>query len=187
MSNYHVSINQDSTSQIHERVENQYSPVAGNIPDPFIARYLLDCLNNFPNKYYVYNPEYVFEFNTALVFTNLQQAIRHANDLDLPVIAHDQIEIIWSRPHYLNIYLVDRAYGGPEEGGWYYPTSEVVRSLRAPDYWSATRHLPRLMEIIHRLNKGRPSISSVLSQGRYAVRFETKPGKNSPEVIPHYE
>ena len=29
---------------------------------------------------------------------------------------------------YVNIYKVDRAYGGPEEGGWYYDVGELVES-----------------------------------------------------------
>ena len=29
---------------------------------------------------------------------------------------------------YVNIYKVDRAYGGPEEGGWYYDVGELVET-----------------------------------------------------------
>ena len=28
--------------------------------------------------------------------------------------------------HYIAVYEVDRAYGGPEEGGWYFDTGELV-------------------------------------------------------------
>ena len=28
------------------------------------------------------------------------------------------------------VYLIDRAYGGPEEGGWWYDTGERVRIIR---------------------------------------------------------
>ena len=30
--------------------------------------------------------------------------------------------IIW----YVNIYETNRAYGGPEEGGWYYDTGDLL-------------------------------------------------------------
>ena len=31
-------------------------------------------------------------------------------------------------PIYLNVYLVDRLRGGPEEGGWYYDTGDPLES-----------------------------------------------------------
>lgn len=31
---------------------------------------------------------------------------------------------------WVNVYLVDRAYGGPEEGGWWYDTGTAVRSTQ---------------------------------------------------------
>ena len=31
--------------------------------------------------------------------------------------------------HYINLYKVGRAYGGPEEGGWYYDYGEFEKQL----------------------------------------------------------
>ena len=31
--------------------------------------------------------------------------------------------------HYVNLYSVGRAYGGPEEGGWYYDYGEFEKQL----------------------------------------------------------
>ncbi len=28
---------------------------------------------------------------------------------------------------YVNVYMADRAYGGPEEGGWYYTYGEALK------------------------------------------------------------
>lgn len=33
-------------------------------------------------------------------------------------------------PLYLNVYLANRAYGGPEEGGWWYDVGEPLASRR---------------------------------------------------------
>lgn len=96
---------------------------------------------------------------------------------------------------YVTIYLVDRAYGGAEEGGWWYDTGEPVlepiegesrqRSFDSLD--DATAYLKSLNPIIERLNEGRPDISSVLSQGRYHGYLETHPPESFPGERPHYE
>ncbi|MEB8515134.1 hypothetical protein [Acidithiobacillus ferriphilus] len=92
------------------------------------------------------------------------------------------------------IYLVDLAYGGPEEGGWYYECGEP-----APEFAAKTRGFARENDA-HRyckklngsaflddLNKGRPSICSVLSRGLYsAVVREGNPAPY-PAIKPHYE
>lgn len=36
------------------------------------------------------------------------------------------------RPVWVNVYRVDRCYGGPEEGGWWYDVYECVESVRLP-------------------------------------------------------
>ena len=38
------------------------------------------------------------------------------------ITTHDRI--IW----YVNIYETNRAYGGPEEGGWYYDTGDLLKT-----------------------------------------------------------
>ena len=67
------------------------------------------------------------------------------------------------------VYLCDRAYGGPEEGGWWYDTGEMVRIIRAfKDEERAAAHATRMNGLLNAtINKGRREISSVLSDGRY--------------------
>lgn len=88
------------------------------------------------------------------------------------------------------VYMVDLAFGGHEEGGWYYQCGERIRQMRmfrnedsAYDY---ARKLNERLEST--LNKGRREISSVLSDGRYAAQVHAD---SAPEYFPaqrpHYE
>ena len=100
------------------------------------------------------------------------------------------------------IYLVDQAYGGPEEGGWWYThgypiTDEEVFKELPPDH-----RLPRYfhleceaiawanevqLSLDRTINKGRRPISSVLSEGQYQARVEDGHPRRFPEQRPHYE
>lgn len=85
---------------------------------------------------------------------------------------------------YVNVYLEDRAYGGPEEGGWYYHTAEVLDTR----YVKSESEAEILKEKLEKEydNAGRAEISSVLSEGRYTVRIERRRGKNEPQYQPMY-
>jgi hypothetical protein len=86
----------------------------------------------------------------------------------------------------VNVYLVDRAYGGPEEGGWWYDTGELLRVFPVErKYADALRD-----EIAKRdefSNEGRRPISSVASTGQYRVTVSDEPGESYPTTTPHYE
>ncbi len=89
-------------------------------------------------------------------------------------------------PTYVNVYLIDRAYGGPEEGGWWYDTGTAIRSTQiAPndDIVLAEAEAWCAEENAHR----RSDVSSVLSEGRYVVYVEDQPAADYPAVTPHYE
>jgi hypothetical protein len=64
---------------------------------------------------------------------------------------------------------VDRVYGGPEEGGWWYDHFEPIRVFMVPARRKEAleRRLRRWEEC---QNEGRRELSSVLSDGRAAVR-----------------
>jgi hypothetical protein len=98
-----------------------------------------------------------------------------------------------ARPtHYtVAVYLVELAYGGPEEGGWWYQCGELVRQMRTfKSEERASLYCMRLNELLKvTLNKGRRPISSVASNGRYNA--EVMNGRCAPAGIPerrpHYE
>ncbi len=87
-------------------------------------------------------------------------------------------------------YAVDRAFGGPEEGGWWYDTGELVRLhdlLRSED--AAIRAAARANRLLDLVQRGHARVDSVLyTGGRYrACVFEAHPPLHFPEEQPHYE
>jgi hypothetical protein len=87
---------------------------------------------------------------------------------------------------FVNVYLEDRAYGGPEEGGWWYDVGKAVRSTQVAfdlGALSAEEQAWCDEENLHR----RSDVGSVLSEGRYAVRVEDGPAADFPAERPHYE
>lgn len=87
--------------------------------------------------------------------------------------------------YYVNVYLDDLGYGGPEEGGWYYDVSEV-REINTVSTWDEAIKLKRELEEGLFSNEGRPSIHSVLSRGQYRVMIEANPGESEPKRKPDY-
>ena len=91
---------------------------------------------------------------------------------------------------YINVYVVDRAYGGPEEGGWYYTyyQSEEVVPVLAPEgediFEYAKKELAKWRERYS--NEGRRPISSSLSEGEYEVRLEVEKKESETRETPRY-
>lgn len=66
----------------------------------------------------------------------------------------------------VSVYSVDRAYGGPEEGGWWYDTGQLERTVAAfRSLDKAVRYCERLTQKLSRLNAGKYPPNSVLSRG----------------------
>jgi hypothetical protein len=98
-----------------------------------------------------------------------------------------------SRKHYsVAVFLVDRAYGGPEEGGWWYdygiPSEDHAHLTRwTHNRKQADRATHKLEAQIAGDNEGRREISSVLSDGEYRVCITLGQPKPWPQHRPHYE
>ncbi len=95
-------------------------------------------------------------------------------------------------------YDVDRACGGPEEGGWWYDVGELVRVLRVfrneEKAYIYAQRLNRSLDPCGGLrpvigpNVGTVSIDSVISTGRVrAMVHEDKAPEVFPDRRPHYE
>lgn len=113
-----------------------------------------------------------------------------------PIYEGDVEEPAWldSPPKFytIAIYLADQAYGGPEEGGWYYQYG--IRQDDWPPMVAATRTEAYALRGIvndflhHYTNAGRRSMYSVLSEGVYEARvYPGYPPASYPETRPHYE
>ena len=92
----------------------------------------------------------------------------------------------------VSIHMTDRAYGGPEEGGWWFDYGEPDDEFWQYTRLFATREEARdygkaLDPLIKELNEGRPSIGSVLSIGRYEWIIQDGYPHAWPERKPHYE
>jgi hypothetical protein len=93
-------------------------------------------------------------------------------------------------PWTVSLFLVDRAYGGPEEGGWWYTCGEPVLDERLRAFNNrdeADAYARGLRPVEEEMNKGRPSTGSVLSRGEYQYHVQEGWPKAFPEVRPHYE
>lgn len=102
--------------------------------------------------------------------------------------------------HWVGAYLVQRVFGGPEEGGWWTDVGELATH---PDIYrqlmgfpaafltedGAIAHADRLRTYLPSLNEGRRSLDSVLSDGVYEVLVIEAPvlPRRYPEQMPHYE
>jgi len=90
-------------------------------------------------------------------------------------------------------YDCAQAYGGPEEGGWWYDSGSLVRVLRvfhnedkACEY--ARRMNRSLKDRFIGPNVGKHDYTSVLSEGMiFAEVYENQAPAGYPEVHPHYE
>lgn len=91
------------------------------------------------------------------------------------------------------VYDVNRCFGGPEEGGWWYDSGELVRAVRLDRneeraYAFARRLNAKLRSRTFGPNQGKRELSSVLSDGEYqADVFEGTAPRVFPERRPHYE
>lgn len=88
------------------------------------------------------------------------------------------------------VYNVELAYGGSEEGGWWYEAGTLHRILGVfRNEAKASAYRRRASKLVDQLvNKHRRPISSVLSDGRYSVLMhEHTAPENFPSERPHYE
>ena len=95
--------------------------------------------------------------------------------------------------HCIGVYLCNQAFGGREEGGWWYDTGQLVRIVkifrREEKAWSYVRRLnARLQSRKFGPNEGRREYSSVLSNGEYRAHiYENSCPDYFPSERPHYE
>ena len=96
-------------------------------------------------------------------------------------------EAIESPRLYVNCYMIGQAYGGPEEGGWWYTVGRPVESRLADNEEDAALMYNDRKIYWDGHNKDRPEIYSVLSEGRFAGWRESHYARVFPDAKPYYE
>lgn len=92
---------------------------------------------------------------------------------------------------YVNIYLVNRQYGGPEEGGWWYDVGQAIETWTVRKGRRRARRLRRMLRKAQRKcrarNRGRKPLHSVLCEGIFEAYQENMPASDFPKHRPHFE
>ena len=92
------------------------------------------------------------------------------------------------RDFHLNEYRTDRAFGGAEEGGWWYDTGVFVKSHGTfPTREEAWAARDALDSYLAERREGLHDPSSVLCTGWPELLVEQRPGANFPARPPRYE
>lgn len=89
----------------------------------------------------------------------------------------------------VSLYLIDRAYGGPEEGGWWFTYGQPEGSEYDRKFTSeaeARAYAATLDPVLAELNDGRPDINSVISEGRYEFLIDAGDPAPFPSTLPIY-
>lgn len=90
----------------------------------------------------------------------------------------------------VSLYLIDKAFGGREEGGWWFTYGEPEPSIHMRAFATeeeAQAYRKTLEPVLAELNEGLPSIDSVLSRGVYDFIIDEGLPRAFPETRPHYE
>ncbi|MFG1250071.1 hypothetical protein [Xanthobacter flavus] len=87
-------------------------------------------------------------------------------------------------------YEVDKAYGGPEEGGWWFDTGTLVRVFAVSRSETRANAIARRANgLLARLQRSKRSVGSVLYDGgrHEAHVYENTAPAHFPDTRPHYE
>lgn len=85
---------------------------------------------------------------------------------------------------YVNAYHVQLAYGGPEEGGWWYDTGTFLHGLPAKHLRECETIRLKLLARFWHLDDGPKS--NVNSQGEIHIYIDRERGKDFPQERPYY-
>lgn len=94
---------------------------------------------------------------------------------------------------FVNVYELDLAFGGPEEGGWWVDCGTLITSRQV--HTESAEDMKISLEIKYptaNQSKERGERQSRYTDvnyhgGDYRVYIEDKPGEDFPKVFPHYE
>jgi hypothetical protein len=111
-----------------------------------------------------------------------------------PETVHDMVQRIRSeeieipdKGRFINAYELTLSYGGPEEGGWWYPCYVPLASMLAINPLQAIASLEYLLETYGEFYKSSREYTSAAGGADLLISIEEKPAEASPTERPHYE
>jgi len=89
---------------------------------------------------------------------------------------------------YVNAYSVQRCYGGPEEGGWWFDAGEPIEGIVLPE-GSTQEQIEAAKQQLYEKHgwASKYSRSSVLGDEDFEVYVESQLGTAFPTTRPRYE
>lgn len=136
---------------------NAYMLTRSEDEDTYENTFLLECIND-PDE-----PEYLGYFRTRI--EAIQAATNHGYGF-----------------RWVNVFDVQRCYGGPEEGGWWYDAGECIDYKFAASVEEAKRIRAELEA--EYVNDG-PGLGSMLSRGEYQVSVDLLPSEGFSNYSPY--
>ena len=96
-----------------------------------------------------------------------------------------QVPNQWRTPagtqaYFVNVYEVDRCYGGPEEGGWWFDIGTVKEHFICSSHKEAK-------DLQHKLRIQDEVCRDIWDHDEFRFAIELDPGKDYPEEWPRYE
>lgn len=90
--------------------------------------------------------------------------------------------------YFLNEYLTDKAYGGAEEGGWWYNVGEYVRCHGVHEHLAAAQEALEITRQHYLLQEqaGQARPDSVACTGYPDIFIQEHPGRDYPSKRPCY-
>lgn len=86
--------------------------------------------------------------------------------------------------HWVNVYHMYQEYGGPEEGGWYYDSWEIVESIRKRTRGRAEELAERLRRAQYPDHRNRSKSNYWNKRQDYRVSVEKTPGEDDSNYQP---
>ena len=89
----------------------------------------------------------------------------------------------------VHLFKLDRAFGGREEGGWWYdigyPEDHYLNKTFSTEA-EAVEYFESIADLAHLMNEGLPSLNSVRCEGVYRFLINEGEAKAFPESRPYY-
>ena len=85
---------------------------------------------------------------------------------------------------YVNKYEIGRAYGGPEEGGWWFNYGQF---MECEAMFTSRKEARALADALTMVEGSQPDLNSVNTEYVVSFSVEDNVGQDWPQRMPHYE